>query len=263
MLKKLKATERENKTMHNGRQHQKSSVIKVICDNYTTRDDLETSWGFSCLIRYQGQTILFDTGNDSVVLEHNMAKLDIDPAGLDLLMISHQHWDHTGGIYAILSANRNLRVCVPSSFSAHFKSDMKRYGAKIIEVKKAREILPGFFTTGELEGILPEQAALFRTSAGTVVITGCAHPGIVSIVETAKKILPENKIALVMGGFHLLHDSDDDILQIIARFKDSGVRYAAASHCSGQKARNLFAREYGDHFIYLGTGSEIILENLK
>lgn len=248
---------------HQGRQHQKSSIIKVICDNYKTRDDLESSWGFSCLIRYHGQTILFDTGSDSVVLEHNMARLDIDPANLDLLMISHQHWDHTGGIYAILNTNSNLRVCVPRSFSAHFKSDMKRYGAKIIEVKKAREILPGFFTTGEMEGILPEQAALLKTSAGTVVITGCAHPGIVSIVETAKKILPKDDIALVMGGFHLLDDSDDDILQMIKRFKDSGVRYAAASHCSGERARNLFAREYGDHFIYLGAGSEIILENLK
>ena len=249
--------------MHNGRQHQKRSVIKVICDNYTTRDDLEASWGFSCLIRYQGRTILFDTGSDSVVLEQNMARLGIDPAGLDLLMISHQHWDHTGGIYDILNANRNLRVCVPRSFSAHFKSDMKRYGAQIMEVKKAREILPGFFTTGELEGILPEQAALVRTSAGTVVITGCAHPGIVSIVETAKKILPKDDIALVMGGFHLLDDSDDDILQMIARFKDKDVRYAAASHCSGERARNLFAREYGDHFIYLGAGSVITLEDIE
>jgi 7,8-dihydropterin-6-yl-methyl-4-(beta-D-ribofuranosyl)aminobenzene 5'-phosphate synthase len=205
----------------------------------------------------------FDTGSDGVVLEHNMARLGVDPASLDLLMISHQHWDHTGGIYDILNANRNLRVCVPRSFSAHFKSDMKRYGAQIMEVKKAREILPGFFTTGELEGILPEQAALVRTSAGTVVITGCAHPGIVSIVETAKKILPKDDIALVMGGFHLLDDSDDDILQMIARFKDKDVRYAAASHCSGERARNLFAREYGDHFIYLGAGSVITLEDIE
>lgn len=173
--------------MHNGRQHINGSIIKVICDNYTTREDVEASWGFSCLIRNHGQTILFDTGSDGVVLEHNMARLGVDPASLDLLMISHRHWDHTGGIYDILNANRNLRVCVPRSFSAHFKSDMKRYGAQIMEVKKAREILPGFFTTGELEGILPEQAALLKTSAGTVVITGCAHPGIVSIVETAKK----------------------------------------------------------------------------
>ena len=205
----------------------------------------------------------FDTGSDGVVLEHNMARLGVDPASLDLLMISHRHWDHTGGIYDILNANRNLRVCVPRSFSAHFKSDMKRYGAQIMEVKKAREILPGFFTTGELEGILPEQAALVRTSAGTVVITGCAHPGIVSIVETAKKILPKDDIALVMGGFHLLDDSDDDILQMIARFKDKDVRYAAASHCSGERARNLFAREYGDHFIYLGAGSVITLEDIE
>ena len=176
MLKKLKAAERDNKMTRQSRQHQKSSIIKVICDNYTTHEDVEASWGFSCLIRNHGQTILFDTGSDGVVLEHNMARLGVDPASLDLLMISHRHGDHTGGIDDILNANRNLRVCVPRSFSAHFKSDMKRYGDQIMEVKKAREILPGFFTTGELEGILPEQAALLKTSAGTVVITGCAHP---------------------------------------------------------------------------------------
>jgi len=249
--------------MHNGRQHQKRSVIKVICDNYTTRDDLEASWGFSCLIRYQGRTILFDTGSDSVVLEQNMARLGIDPAGLDLLMISHQHWDHTGGIYAILNANRNLRVCVPCSFSAHFKSDLKRYGAQIIEVQEAHEILPGFFTTGELEGLLPEQAALVRTSSGTLSYQPAALIRELSAsLKLPKSFCLKDEIALVMGGFHLLHYSDDDILQIIARFKDAGVRYAAASHCSGDRARNLFAREYGDHFIYLGAGSEIILENL-
>lgn len=246
--------------------HSKKSLsnpfVTIICDNYTTREDLEASWGFSCLISQGGKNILFDTGSDSIVLSNNMARLGIDPASIDLMMISHQHWDHIGGIYYILDARRNLQVCVPQSFSVHFQADMKRYGVELIEVDKAQEIFPGLYSTGNLEGITREQAALLQTPSGTVVITGCAHPGIINIIETAKKILPEDDIALVMGGFHLLDDSDDDILQMIVRFKDSGVRYAAASHCSGQRARNLFAREYGDHFIYLGAGSEIILENL-
>jgi 7,8-dihydropterin-6-yl-methyl-4-(beta-D-ribofuranosyl)aminobenzene 5'-phosphate synthase len=69
----------------------------------------------------------------------------------------------------------------------YFKSDMKRYGAELIETKGTREILPGLFTTGELDGPVKEQAALVQTEAGTAVITGCAHPGIVRIVEIAKK----------------------------------------------------------------------------
>jgi len=246
-----------------GKNITRETRITVICDNYTTRDDLEASWGFACLIVQGGKNILFDTGSDGVVLSHNMARLGIDPASIDLLMISHQHWDHVGGIYSILNARRDLRVCVVRSFSIHFKSDMKRYGADIIEVEDAGEIMPGIFTTGEMEGLLPEQAALLQTEAGTVVITGCAHPGIVRIIETAKKILPKDDIALVMGGFHLLNEGDNEILSIIERFKTLDVRYAAASHCSGERARELFARQYAERFIALGAGSVIGLEDLK
>lgn len=238
-------------------------VITVICDNYTTREDLEASWGFSCLIAQGGKNILFDTGADGVVLSNNMAKLGIDPASIDLMMISHQHWDHTGGIYSVLSACRNISVCVPRSFSVHFKADMKRYGAQVIEADTAQEILPGLYTTGDLDGPVREQAALLRTEAGTVVITGCAHPGIVKIARTAKTVLPDDDLALVMGGFHLLNDGDGDILGVIAEFNATGVRYAAASHCSGERARALFARQYGGHFIPLGTGTVIKPENLK
>ncbi|MBN1472010.1 MAG: MBL fold metallo-hydrolase [Syntrophaceae bacterium] len=239
------------------------TFITIICDNYTTREDLEASWGFSCLINYGGKNILFDTGSDSIVLSNNMARLGIDPASIDMLMISHQHWDHTGGIYYILNARRGVQVCVPKSFSVNFRKDMKRYGVELIEIDKAQEISPGFYSTGDLEGPVREQAALLQTPSGTIVITGCAHPGIVKIVETAKKILPDDELALVMGGFHLFDDEDEDVFKIIARFKKMDVRYAAASHCSGENARKLFAREYGNHFIALGVGSAITLESIK
>lgn len=238
-------------------------IVTIVCDNYKTRDDLDVCWGFSCLIRHGGKNVLFDTGSDGIVLSKNMARLGIDPASIDLLIISHQHWDHTGGIYYILDANRNLQISVPKSFSMHFKSDMKRYGAKLIESEGVCEIFPGLFTTGELDGPVKEQAALLKTDAGTVVITGCAHPGIVRIVEIAQKILPENDLALVMGGFHLLNDGNEEILSIIKRFQSLGVRYAAASHCSGERARKLFAHKYAKRFIRLGAGSIIGLEDLK
>jgi 7,8-dihydropterin-6-yl-methyl-4-(beta-D-ribofuranosyl)aminobenzene 5'-phosphate synthase len=237
-------------------------LITIVCDNYTIREDLIASWGFSCLIRHEGRNILFDTGSDGIVLLKNMAILGISPSSIDLLMISHQHWDHTGGIYSVLNEKGNLPVCLPRSFSTRFKEDMRRYGAEIIEVEKAVEILPGFYTTGDMEGVIREQAALFRTTAGMVVITGCAHPGIIKIIKTAKDVLPDHEIALVMGGFHLLEDDDNQILDTIAQFKRSGVRYAAATHCSGQAARTLFAGEYDDHFIALGAGSVISLNSL-
>jgi 7,8-dihydropterin-6-yl-methyl-4-(beta-D-ribofuranosyl)aminobenzene 5'-phosphate synthase len=238
-------------------------LVTIICDNYTTSEDLEASWGFSCLIAHGGKNILFDTGSDSVVLSKNMSKLGINPASIDLMMVSHQHWDHTGGIYYILNEKRDLTVCVPHSFSTRFKEDMKRYGAKVIEVEKADEILPGLYSTGDMEAPIREQAALLQTPSGTIVITGCAHPGIVKIIETAKKILPDDDIALVAGGFHLFDNKDEDVIKIVAKFKEMGVRYAAPSHCSGERARNLFAFEYGNHFISLGAGMVTASDQLQ
>jgi len=156
-----------------------------------------------------------------------------------------------------------MQVCVSRSFSVHLKADMKRYGVELIEIGKAQEISPGLYSTGDLEGTTREQAALLQTPSGTVVITGCAHPGIVKIVETAKTILPDDDLALVMGGFHLLNNKNNEIMKTISQFKTMGVRYAAASHCSGECARNLFAREYGKHFIPLGAGSVITMKNIS
>jgi len=249
--------------MQAGSKKNSQPIITVICDNYATRNDLTASWGFSCFIRQNGKNILFDTGGDGIVLKENMSILGIDPASIDLLMISHQHWDHTGGIYHILNAKRNIPVCVPGSFSIHFKSDIKRYGAELIEIEEAGEIIPGLYSTGDLEGPIREQAALLPTSAGTVVITGCAHPGVVRIAQIARSVVPDDELALVMGGFHLLYNWDDDILKTINQFKAMGVRFAAASHCSGERARRLFAREYQDHFISLGAGSVITINDLQ
>jgi len=234
-----------------------NSFITVICDNYATRDDLDVSWGFSCLIKHGGKNILFDTGGDGIVLLENMSKLGIDPASIDLMMISHQHWDHTGGIYHVLSAKRCLPVCLPYSFSSHFKEDMRRYGAELIEVTRAQEILPCLYSTGALDGLISEQAALLRMPMGNIVITGCAHPGIINIVKAARKAFPHDKLALVMGGFHLLDADDKTILKIISQLKKMGVLYAAASHCSGKRARELFALGYKDRFIAVGAGTLI------
>jgi len=97
-------------------------LVTIICDNYTTREDLEASWGFSCLINHGGKNILFDTGSDSIVLSNNMARLGIDPAAIDLMMISHLHWDHTGGIYYVLNGGAACRYV----FHGRFPSTLKR-----------------------------------------------------------------------------------------------------------------------------------------
>jgi 7,8-dihydropterin-6-yl-methyl-4-(beta-D-ribofuranosyl)aminobenzene 5'-phosphate synthase len=89
-----------------------------------------------------------------------------------------------------------------------------------------------------------------------IIITGCAHPGIIKIIQRAKELFNE-QVLLVMGGFHLGGESTERLASIIASFKSLGVIYAAPCHCSGEAARQKFSREYGDKYLILGVGKII------
>ena len=236
-------------------------TITVIYDNYLAQESLQTAWGFACLITGPERTILFDTGGDGAVLLANMAKLGIDQVMIDLVVLSHQHWDHIGGIYHFLNAHARVQIYLPHSFSTHFKQDLQRYGVEIVAVQAARQICPGVYSTGDLEGPIREQALLLQTPKGMIIITGCAHPGIVKIIQQAKAVLPED-ILLVMGGFHLMNHREETIMDVVSEFRALGVRYVAASHCTGDRARQIFAREYQQNYLPVGVGNVITLKEL-
>jgi 7,8-dihydropterin-6-yl-methyl-4-(beta-D-ribofuranosyl)aminobenzene 5'-phosphate synthase len=99
---------------------------------------------------------------------------------------------------------------------------------------------------------------MISTDKGTVVITGCAHPGIVNILKTAKDIL-EDKIQLVMGGFHLGAMSKPKLEEIITSFRKLGVERVGPCHCSGDLARRMFKQEYGNGYMNVGVGRLIEL----
>lgn len=114
-------------------------------------------------------------------------------------------------------------------------------------------------STGPLTGPPEEQSLIINTEKGLVIITGCAHPGIVRIIEKAKE-LTGKEVYLVMGGFHLSGASERTIAKITKSFKENGVEKVAPSHCSGDKAREIFRKEYGEDFIENGVGKTIKLD---
>jgi 7,8-dihydropterin-6-yl-methyl-4-(beta-D-ribofuranosyl)aminobenzene 5'-phosphate synthase len=230
----------------------------TLYDNYKHNPDLKTGWGFSCLIKTKDKNILFDTGADSPTLLENMKKLNIEPKDIDVVVLSHIHGDHTGGLLGILEANSDLLVYVPKSFPDDFKEGVKSFKAKVVEVNNPATISENVSTTGELGTSIKEQSLLIKTSRGLVVITGCAHPGIVGILKQAKKITGED-IYLVMGGFHLLRTSEKKLEEIIKDFRELGVKKAAPSHCSGDETREFFQKEYKEDFISNGVGKIIEL----
>jgi 7,8-dihydropterin-6-yl-methyl-4-(beta-D-ribofuranosyl)aminobenzene 5'-phosphate synthase len=99
-----------------------------------------------------------------------------------------------------------------------------------------------------------EQSLVIETSEGLVVITGCAHPGIVGIVSAAAE---GGDIGLVIGGFHLKDDSATEIDEVIADLQALGVKRVAPTHCTGDEARERFRAVFGDGFVPVGVGSVV------
>ena len=232
--------------------------IVTIYDNYLFNPELKTGWGFSCLVRgglkcEGGFNILFDTGADSSTLLFNMERLEILPEDINTVILSHIHGDHIGGLNGFLEKNKKAKIYFPASFPFSFKNELRNNKLEIIEIKEPIEIFKNIWSTGEMQGPPKEQSLVINVEKGLVIITGCAHPGIVDIIKKAKELLGK-KIYLVLGGFHLFSSSDNELEGIVKDFRDLGVEKVAPCHCSGDRARELFKKEYKENFMENGVG---------
>jgi len=239
-------------------QERRPLVLTIVYDNYAHNPELKTAWGFACLVEGLEKTILFDTGGDGPTLLSNMAKLKIDPKSIDIVVLSHSHYDHTGGLAAFLKENSAVKLFMPASFPRRIKSRAREAGAEVVEVNDFCQIIEGAYSTGQMGRLIKEQGLIIESAKGAVVITGCAHPGIVKMIETAKEKTGRD-IHLVMGGFHLTGAPTSQIKSIIEEFRHLDVRKVAPCHCSGDETRHLFRKEYAEDYIESGVGTIIIL----
>lgn len=237
-------------------------TIKVVYDNNPYADGLGTAWGFACVIIGADKTILFDTGGDGTLLLNNMKKLAIEPNSIDVVVLSHIHGDHTGGLASFLDRNPKPEVYVPISFPRKFKDNVRTYGAKVVEVTEPLKICEGVYSCGQLGTFIKEQSLVIQTKKGLIVVTGCAHPGIVKIVHAARDLVKDD-ILLVMGGFHLEWATKAKIEKIISAFKQLHVEYVGPCHCTGNKARSLFQKHFGNNYLNVGTGRVITMADFQ
>ncbi len=229
-------------------------TLTIVYDNNPLDARLKTAWGFACLIETVKTTVLFDTGGDGPTLMGNLAALGFDPRRIDAVVLSHIHGDHTGGLDALLNVNDHLTVYLPQSFPAEFKARVSKRGA-VVSASGLMTITDHIRTTGEMGTSIIEQSLIVEADSGLVVITGCAHPGVVEIVRQAKRY---GDVSLVMGGFHLGDKSVQEVETIIAELERLGVRKVAPCHCTGERAIQQFKAVFGADFIQAGAGLRIV-----
>jgi 7,8-dihydropterin-6-yl-methyl-4-(beta-D-ribofuranosyl)aminobenzene 5'-phosphate synthase len=166
--------------------------LTIVYDNEARKPGLKADWGFSCLIEIQGMPqILFDAGASGSILLHNMGKLGFDPSAIGIVVISHPHWDHCGGLQDIIDASKDAELYLPQSFRQGVPT------SKVTKIKQPLQISPSLYSTGELGNI--EQSLVINTDKGLLVVAGCSHPGVDNILEAAAKW---GKVYGIVGGFH-------------------------------------------------------------
>jgi 7,8-dihydropterin-6-yl-methyl-4-(beta-D-ribofuranosyl)aminobenzene 5'-phosphate synthase len=240
--------------------------LTYLYDNTVAVQGTKAEWGFACLIEGNGHTLLFDTGAQAAVLRQNMAALKVDPARIEAVVLSHEHSDHTVGLDALPSSPG-----LPVHLGEHFTlpppavAALERIGAKRVPMTAGKPVqfFPGFTVSEEIaRNNAYEDALILDTPEGSVVIVGCAHPGIVAmlrrIAETTKK-----PIHMVIGGFHLLQTSPEEVKKIVADFKAMGIAWTGPTHCIGDGAMKLFREAYGDHFIAGSVGTVVNVPMVK
>ena len=206
--------------------------ITIIYDNTSFEKNLQADWGFSCLVEVEDTPkILFDTGANGRILLSNMEKLKIDPLSIEEIFISHLHWDHTGGLSELLKTNPNIKkIYLPSSMG--FENE--------VVLKEPTKIHKNIFSTGELEGI--EQSMGVITGKGVVLIVGCSHPYMGTILDTAKKF---GKIYAIIGGMHGFSEFE--------LFKD--INLICPTHCTQHKKE--LKEIYPEKYLEGGAGRVI------
>jgi 7,8-dihydropterin-6-yl-methyl-4-(beta-D-ribofuranosyl)aminobenzene 5'-phosphate synthase len=153
--------------------------ITILYDN-NAHLEFKSGWGFSCLVD-GSQRILFDTGDDGRKLIYNFEKANVDPKSVNKVVLSHNHWDHVDGLEGFRKFNSKAEVIHPKAFL------------------EPTEISQGVYSTGALGTSPKEQSLVATTEKGNIVITGCAHPGLERILQTARSL---GRICGVLGGFH-------------------------------------------------------------
>lgn len=271
--------------------------IAVLSENTVgTTLGLCGEWGLSMLVETAGKRVLFDTGEQGCLVA-NADALGVDLRTVDALVLSHGHYDHTGGMRAFLRRRGRLPVYAhPDLFASHCGSlphehyigvpfsaeELSSLGADFHFVRTAVEIVPGLWVSGEIprktvfekgdprlylkkdgqkmpDPFADDMSLYCVTPQGLVIILGCAHAGLVNIVEHARAVTGMSRVYGIIGGTHLGPVSAEQQAATIAYLQQLDLQFLAANHCTGLPMAARLAGLFGSVFRFAPAGSAFAL----
>lgn len=244
--------------------------ISILVDNIPGVDT-KAEFGLSYLIEFNGKSILFDTAQTDLFLE-NAKKMNLQVQKSDFIVLSHGHFDHGNGLEYLNSGNL---ICHPGCFVKRFGKTSGNYiGLKhskqyldskfnLITTEKPIQLFEGAYFLGEIpritnfesqttsfvfddgtpDFVMDDSALALKTEHGVFVVTGCGHSGVVNTLEHAKKVIGENRIYGVMGGFHL-KENNRQTMETIDYLKQNDVKHIFPSHCTTLPALSAFVNSF-------------------
>jgi len=269
--------------------------ITTLSENTAGRAGLLAEWGLSILVETDDLKILLDTCA-SISVPNNAPILGVDLSTIDRIVLSHGHYDHTGGLKGVLAKTGAVDIIAhPDIWSAKYirfgeqdvyigipfsRGELEALGASFTLSKEPVWITDDIVTTGEIpmvteyeeiepnlyvkEGgelvpdpLLDDRALIIKTHEGLVVILGCGHRGVINTLRHAQEVTGVELIHTVIGGTHLIQASEERILLTAAALQELGVQRVGVSHCTGLPAAVMLAQQLGDVFFFNNTGTRI------
>lgn len=267
--------------------------ITTLIENTTSEPGLSTEHGLSYWIEYADKRVLFDTGQSDLFIRNAQA-LDIDLAQADAIVLSHGHYDHTGGLSTVLGLAPTAHLYIhpaavePKFCRSHPKArsigmpDAAKQALRESEVtwtESTTHVFDGLGITGQVPRVndfedvggaffldeecrepdllLDDQALFIESSKGLIVVLGCAHAGVVNTLQRISDLNPAKSLYAVMGGMHLVNAGSERIEKTIAAFRQYNLHKIGPVHCTSEHAIEKIRDAFPDRYFDCSTGKQI------